>query len=68
MPQPVWEEAGVDGMDMGCCHSCTASPAGTMPNLPGPMQGMGTEAQAGLGSTGSLLPEYPKEILEMGLR
>lgn len=26
------------------------------------------EAQAGLNSAGSLLPEYPKEILEMGLR
>lgn len=51
-----------------------APPAGAMPSVPGPMRGEGTGAQAGAGSAGStrhagsLLPEYPKEILEMGLR
>ena len=49
-------------------RSRAVPPAGTMPDIPGPMQGVGMGAQAGLGSAGSLLPEYPKEILEMGLR
>lgn len=30
--------------------------------------GSGVGAQAGWSGAGSLLPEYPKEILEMGLR
>lgn len=30
--------------------------------------GGGVGAQAGRSGAGSLLPEYPKEILEMGLR
>lgn len=49
-------------------RSRVAAPAGSMPSIPGPMQGVGMGAQAGLGSAGSLLPEYPKEILEMGLK
>lgn len=48
------------GVMWGAAHSRAAPP--------GPMQGAGTGAQAVPGSAGSLLPEYPKEILEMGLR
>lgn len=62
---PAW-------LGRGWCRweGCRMLPAAanTMPNIPGPMQGVGMGAQMGLGSTGSLLPEYPKEILEMGLR
>lgn len=56
------------GRTQDATRSRMAPPTGVMPNLPGPMQGAGTGAQAGPGGAGSPLPEYPKEILEMGLR
>lgn len=74
---PTWLGRGwCDGMDMGCCHfgQHNAKPprahAGSGNGSTGRtgQHRQDWAGQAGPGSTGSLLPEYPKEILEMGLR
>jgi len=62
-PRAGWAEAGARGKDAGCCPLPRGSSGRHDAHA-----GSGTGAQAGPGSAGSLLPEYPKEILEMGLR